>query len=71
MSLETIILQTRKFGKIKAESIFEKGKFLEVSEEYFDNIVVKYRNQYELKYKKYYQEFTDKETGLRVRRYFK
>ena len=53
------------------ESIFEKGKFIKMDEEFFNNTVIKYRNQYNIKYIDGGQEFTEKETGLRVRRYYK
>lgn len=68
--MHKVIYESNSFVFYTEESMFEKGKFREISEEYFDNTVVKFRNQYDLKYCDGYQEFTDKKTGLRTRRYY-
>lgn len=59
-----------RFIKYEFESIFEQGKFIECSEDYFNETVVKYRNQFDIKYYGTYQEFTDINTGSRIRRYY-
>lgn len=65
-----IIYESRKFIRFEEQSIFEPDKFIEVSEDYFDNVVVKYRDMYKISYCGNYQEFTDINTGLKIRRYY-
>lgn len=59
-----------KFDRYEEQSIFDLDKFIKVSEEYFNNTVVKFRSQYDIMYFNDYQEFTDKNTGLKIRRYY-
>lgn len=65
-----IIFYDRKFKRYEMQDIFEPDKFIEVSENYFDETVVKFRDQYNIKYFDTYQEFTDINTGLKIRRYY-
>lgn len=62
--------ESRKFIKFEMQSIFDPETFLEVTEDFFDNVVVKYRDMYKLTYCGEYQEFTDINTGLKIRRYY-
>lgn len=69
--MKGIIYQTRRFTRFEVESLLEKDKFERISEEEFDNMVTKYRDQYELKYIEGGQEFIDKDTGWRFRRFYR
>lgn len=65
-----VFFYDRKFNRYEEQSIFEPDKFIEVSEDYFNSTVVKFRDQYKISYFDNFQEFTDIDTGLKIRRYY-
>ena len=66
-----IIYQSRKFSNYEMQDIFEPEKFISISEDAFNSLVVSFRDQYILKYIKNGQEFIDKYTGFKIRRFYK
>lgn len=52
--------------KYYMESIFERGKYIECSEEFFDNTVVRFRSQYKMEYDENRRIFTDISTGMHI-----
>lgn len=57
-----VYVEKRK-AKYYMSDLFEKDKFIEVSEDCFDDCVVRFRSQYDLKYDGNKQIFTCRDDG--------